>query len=769
MENRPETETDLAPRASVVMTVYTDQRFLDAAVDSILTQEFRDLELVIVDDATGDHVVFEALARRDPRIRIVTNPTNLGPAAAANRGIEAARGDIILRLDCDDIAEPTHVGRLVAALDEDSDLGLVGNAVTLIDEADRVVGGQLMPETDLAIRWTILFHNPFYHSSMAYRRSGFEAVGGYKADQWISHDHYLCFALLPLCRARNLAEPLTRYRLNTQGLSTKHSKNARNRTHPIREALWAKLGLTYDLYDDAFARDMTEFIRGHEIAVERRAAAYCKLLAVLRVFLAAARPFERAEDADAARQLAHGLVARMLASPPLRIHEMLRVCSLCWPLDRRAATRAAMKRLAAGLKARLRATRKWLGEAAKIEPSPAPSPGVPALPREAGQARDIAEKSVEFVLIAEAGILEAQALLLCESIRCFAGAYSRCPITVVSPRSSHRPSVSTLRKLEQMDVEYLPIEIESYYPQYGTSYRIHALAHVERRPGPPIIIQLDSDTIFVAEPDFSLGASSAAARPVDVKGMCTTGPGDPFDSYWRKLCALVGVDYDHLPIVHTTVGSQAVRASYNGGLFVAKRACGLFQHTEDIFRQLVAADMKSWADGPTYNTGTGVLHGEATAYWGTSQAAFSLASVAGNHSVRLLPDTHNFPLNNLAGLPAPDAARLVHIHYHHLFSAGSAEANPILDGTLALPAAISEWLLARLPLQEQPQPTVTTRDLALDHDALVRTNHDLSLQRDMLVRDRDALRAERDAILASRSWRLTAPLRWALGPFARRR
>lgn len=181
------------------MTVYTDQRFLDAAVESILNQEFRDLELVIVDDGTGQDEVFRALARRDPRIRLFSNPTNLGTAAAANRGIEAARGDIILRLDADDIAEPTHVGRLVAALDDDPELGLVGSSVTLIDEADRVVGVARMPETDLEIRWTILFHNPFYHSAVAYRRSCFEAAGRYRIDELVSQDHYLWFDMLPLC------------------------------------------------------------------------------------------------------------------------------------------------------------------------------------------------------------------------------------------------------------------------------------------------------------------------------------------------------------------------------------------------------------------------------------------------------------------------------------------------------------------------------------------------------------------------------------------
>ncbi|MEI9417594.1 sulfotransferase family protein [Mesorhizobium sp. Cs1321R2N1] len=331
--------------------------------------------------------------------------------------------------------------------------------------------------------------------------------------------------------------------------------------------------------------------------------------------------------------------------------------------------------------------------------------------RPSGDIGDIVEDSVEFVLLVEAGILEAQALLLCESLRCFAGAYSRCPITVVSPRSSRRPSLSTLHQLKRLNVEYLPIEIESCCPHYGPSYRVHALAHVERRPGPPIIIQIDSDTIFIAEPDFSLGTNSAAARPVDVKGMCTTGSGDPFDDYWRKACALVSVDYEHLPVVQTTVHGQAVRASYNGGLFVAKRSHGLFQRAEDILERLVAADMKSWPDGPIINTGTGALDGEATAFWGTSQAALSLAAVAGNHPVRTLPATHNFPLNHLAALAAPDTARLVHVHYHGLFSAGSAGANPVLDGTLELPAGISEWLAARLPLSEHPQQAAPTRDL----------------------------------------------------------
>lgn len=307
------------------------------------------------------------------------------------------------------------------------------------------------------------------------------------------------------------------------------------------------------------------------------------------------------------------------------------------------------------------------------------------------------ENSVEFVLIAEAGILEAQALLLCESIRRFAGAYSRCHITVISPRSDRRPSHSTLRKLAQLEAEYLPIEIESCCPEYGSSYRVHAAAHVERRSGPPLIIQLDSDTLFLSEPDFSLAGYDAAARPVDVKGMCTTGPGDPFDGYWRELCTLVGVGYEQIPVIQTTVDRLAVRASYNSGLLATRRASGLFVRTEDILERLVGAGLHSWtADGPLMRTGTGFLRGASTAYWGTSQAAFSLATVVGNRRVQLLPNTHNFPLHSLDQMTTPIPTSLVHVHYHWLF-ADCAEASPIIE-RLGLSAATAEWLKARLPL-----------------------------------------------------------------------
>src|SRR5262245_47754343 len=105
------------PRVSVVMTAYKDLRFFDEAVASVLAQDYQDFELIIVDDGSPDKSAFAGVEARDPRIRLLVNPMNLGTAAAANWGIAASTGEIISRLDADDAYQPTRLSRLVRELD----------------------------------------------------------------------------------------------------------------------------------------------------------------------------------------------------------------------------------------------------------------------------------------------------------------------------------------------------------------------------------------------------------------------------------------------------------------------------------------------------------------------------------------------------------------------------------------------------------------------------------------------------------------------------
>jgi hypothetical protein len=313
----------------------------------------------------------------------------------------------------------------------------------------------------------------------------------------------------------------------------------------------------------------------------------------------------------------------------------------------------------------------------------------------------LARDAIEFFLVAERGVLERQALLLCSSIRRFAGAYGPARVTVVSPRRDRRPSPATVKALDHLGAEYLDINLSSPCSSYGPSFKVLAASHVERRPGAPILVQLDSDTFFAGEPDLDLEGFEVAARPVDVKGMCTAGSGDRFDPYWRHLCRLCEVDYDRLPFVETTVDRQTVRASYNGGLVAVRRDSGIFERTETFFTRLVAARLKPWPGREGFKTGAGHVDTEASEYWGTSQAALSMAIAAGGSCARILSASHNVPLHSFDCLPL-SAEPPVHIHYHWLCSEGQVSSNPMLDGRMLLLLETVVWLKQRVPLCRDP-------------------------------------------------------------------
>jgi glycosyltransferase involved in cell wall biosynthesis len=292
------------------MPVYGDMRFLEAAVESVLTQDFSDFELIIVDDGGRQDAVMAKLSCRDPRIRIVINKDNLGSAAAANRGIEAARADILARLDADDLAESTRLRRLLAALDGDRELGLVGSWFVTMDESGRASETIRLPSADLAIRWCSLFSNPFCQSAIAFRRSCFEAAGRYRPELRSMEDYDLWSRMLTVSRGGNIPQALARYRLNSRGLTAKRDRSWDAQIDAVRQPRWDELGVAYDRDT---ANTLAIFVAGYDIpAVERRAAAYRTLLLLLSRFLAK-QPLERAEDESVARHLVADTIRRIVA------------------------------------------------------------------------------------------------------------------------------------------------------------------------------------------------------------------------------------------------------------------------------------------------------------------------------------------------------------------------------------------------------------------------------------------------------------------------
>jgi hypothetical protein len=202
-----------------------------------------------------------------------------------------------------------------------------------------------------------------------------------------------------------------------------------------------------------------------------------------------------------------------------------------------------------------------------------------------------------------------------------------------------------------------------------------------------------------------------ALRPVDVKGMCTTGDGDAYDPYWRGLCDLAGIEYGQLPFVTPTLDDRPIKASYNGGLVIVRRSSGILQKAADLFSRSVRAGLRPHYLGQAVHASTGFVGEIASAHWGSAQATLSAAIWGTTDRVRILEPTYNVPLHiwdewhaRHASLPLGD---LVHVHYHWLCSPDHARSNPLLDGRLPLSPEVAAWLRSRVPFP--PSPTMAER------------------------------------------------------------
>jgi hypothetical protein len=216
--------TAAAPRVTVLMAVYNGERFLREAIDSILAQTFRDFEFLILDDGSTDASLDIVRSYADPRIRLLQNDRNLGLTRSLNRGIAAARGELIARQDGDDISEPDRLARQVAYLDAHPEIGLLGAGFREMDSDGTVLGDRPLPCDPVGIRWALLFHCPLAHSAVVFRRTVVDEVGPYDERLRYAADRELWSRIARRFPAANLPEYLLRYRVNPWSMTATYDE-----------------------------------------------------------------------------------------------------------------------------------------------------------------------------------------------------------------------------------------------------------------------------------------------------------------------------------------------------------------------------------------------------------------------------------------------------------------------------------------------------------------------------------------------------------------
>ena len=211
------------PLISVIMSVYNErEEWLRLAIESILDQTYPNLEFIILLDAP-DNALLEGVileyAAADSRVKFLKNDVNHGLVWSLNRGLEAASGEYIARMDADDIAAPDRFETQLRALRE-TDADFVGSRFDYIDEDSAYLFTARHPAFGPAqLRRALRYNNVVTHPAWFTRAEVFRRVGPYHDIPAAEDYEWLCRAASMGLRLRNIEKISLHIRLRNSGIS----------------------------------------------------------------------------------------------------------------------------------------------------------------------------------------------------------------------------------------------------------------------------------------------------------------------------------------------------------------------------------------------------------------------------------------------------------------------------------------------------------------------------------------------------------------------
>ena len=208
-------------KASVVLPVYNAEQYLEQAIESVLGQSFCDFELLLLNDGStdGSEAIIDFFVAKDNRCRKLSW-ANKGLIATLNIGLNEAKGEIVFRMDADDICRPERFKKQWNYLQDNADCVAVGSKVLLIDNENFPI----KEFTEIELHEQIDLENlkghgsVITHPTVAMRKSSLMAIGGYRKEYPHAEDLDLFLRLAEIGRLANLPEVLLEYRQHASSI-----------------------------------------------------------------------------------------------------------------------------------------------------------------------------------------------------------------------------------------------------------------------------------------------------------------------------------------------------------------------------------------------------------------------------------------------------------------------------------------------------------------------------------------------------------------------
>lgn len=173
------------PKISIVLPTYNGERFLSKSIESVLNQNEKDLELIIVNDCSTDKTaeIIASYAQNDKRIRVITNPVNKKLPASLNEGFKQARGKYLTWTSDDNYYLPNALQKMSLYLDNHSDVSFVYANFDIVDENGKVISHEKVKDP------SALYEGCCIGACFLYKREIWEQLGHYRDDLFCAEDY----------------------------------------------------------------------------------------------------------------------------------------------------------------------------------------------------------------------------------------------------------------------------------------------------------------------------------------------------------------------------------------------------------------------------------------------------------------------------------------------------------------------------------------------------------------------------------------------------
>ena len=236
----------MKPKVSVIMSVHNGMPFLKEAVESILRQNFKDLEFIIVDDASADNSWDYLKNIRDMRIKLIKNLKNLGLAASLNIALKKAQGEYVARMDADDISKSERFKTQLNFMEQNPQVDICGSFVSVIDENGKIIGKIKKPITDSQIKKELYWLTPLLHPTWFAKKEVFTKLNGYHA-KWDYVEDFDFLIRAKNFKMANIPKSLLMFRSQAQRRSQRNIEKIYKKSLMLRKKYFVEheLGLTY--------------------------------------------------------------------------------------------------------------------------------------------------------------------------------------------------------------------------------------------------------------------------------------------------------------------------------------------------------------------------------------------------------------------------------------------------------------------------------------------------------------------------------------------